>query len=177
MMKRLRAGDVDFVIGLVQETVAEDLANESFAATPYRIVARRGHRLLQKTRVTIDDLLAYEWVVATPGASRRACFERIFRGKLRPSATIETCSLPIIRHLLARSDRLTLMTSYELMHEDQSLAAVNSGPIDPSPHIGITTRAGWLPTQAHLDFIQLLRTHMTADSMLQDSDAAALLTA
>ena len=162
MMKRLRAGDVDFVIGLVQETVAEGLANEAFAQTPYKVVARRQHRLHQKDKITIDDLLGSEWVIATSGASRRACYERIFSGGPYPRAAIETCALAIIRRLLARSDRLTLMTSYELMHEDQSLAALAYGPIEPAPLIGITTRTGWLPTQTHLDFIDLLRRHMTA---------------
>jgi DNA-binding transcriptional LysR family regulator len=161
MLKRLRAGNVDFVIGLVQETTAEDLSNEALAKTPYTVVARRGHRLLRQGKVTIEDLLQYDWVVGTPGASRRACFERLFAGGRGPQASIATCALPVIRHLLARSDRLTLMTSYELMHEDDTLASVPFGPIDPAPAIGITMRANWLPTRLHLDFIDLLRKRMT----------------
>ena len=161
MLKRLRAGEVDFVIGLVQETTADDLCNEALAKTPYTVVARRGHRLLRQGKITIDDLLKYDWVVGTPGAARRACFERMFAAGSGPKASIATCSLPVIRHLLARSDRLTLMTSYELMHEDGALVPVPFGPIEPSPAIGITTRTGWLPTQIHLDFIDLLRKCMT----------------
>jgi LysR family transcriptional regulator of gallate degradation len=157
MLQSLRAGEVDFVIGLVQETTADDLSNEALARTPYTVVARRGHRLLRKGNVTLDDLLEYEWVVGTHGASRRACFERLFAGGKGPKASIATCALPVIRHLLLRSDRLTLMTSYELMHEDGTLASVPFGPIEPAPAIGITMRAGWLPTQLHLDFIELLR--------------------
>ncbi|MES2987849.1 MAG: LysR family transcriptional regulator [Pseudomonadota bacterium] len=160
MLKSLRAGNVDFVLGLVQETTAADLVNQSLAKTPYTIVARRGHKLLRQGKVTVDDLLQYDWVVGTAGAARRACFERLFSGGPGPSASIATCSLPIIRHLLARSDRLTLMTSYELKHEDDTLAQVPFGPIEPAPSIGITLRAGWLPTKIHLDFIELLRKRM-----------------
>jgi LysR family transcriptional regulator of gallate degradation len=165
MLNRLRAGDVDFVIGLVQETLAEDLTNEALGETPYAIVARRGHKLLRQGRITVDDLLQYDWVVGTEGASRRACFERLFAGRVGPKASIATCVLPVIRHLLARSDRLTLMTSYELMHEDGALAPLPFGPIEPAPSIGITMRANWLPTQLHLDFIDLLRRNVASNAV------------
>jgi DNA-binding transcriptional LysR family regulator len=166
MLKRLRAGDVDFVIGLVQETTADDLSNEALAKTPYTVVARRGHDLTRKGRVTVADLLEYEWVVGNLGSSRRACVDRLFAGGRGPQASIATCSLPVIRHLLARSDRLTLMTSYELKTEDETLAAVDVGPIEPSPSIGVTMRADWLPTQLHHDFIDLLRKRMIDGEVL-----------
>ena len=67
----------------------------------------------------------------------------------------------MIRHLLKRSDRLTLMTSYELEHED-SLRALLYGPITPVPSLGITMRASWLPTRMHQDFINLIRAHVSA---------------
>lgn len=162
MLKRLRDGEVDFVIGLVQETKGEDLVNEALARTPYTIAARRGHRLVRQGAVTVEDLLRYDWVVGTPGSSRRGCFERLFRGGAAPQTSIATSALAVIRHLLLRSDRLALMTSYELMHESE-LAALPFGPIEPAPAIGVTMRAGWLPTKLHQDFIDLLRRH-TADA-------------
>jgi DNA-binding transcriptional LysR family regulator len=159
MLERLRAGDVDFVIGLLPETPTPELVSQALARTPYSIVARCGHPLLRKGKVTIEDLRAYEWVVGTPGSSRRACFERLFGSQEMPQASIVTCALPIIRHLLARSERLTLMTSYELMHEDD-LAAIAFGPIASVPAIGITLRANWMPTRLHSDFIAMLHAHM-----------------
>lgn len=162
MLKRLRDGEVDFVIGLVQETKGEDLTNEALARTPYTVVARRGHPLARKGSVGVEDLLRYDWVVGTPGASRRACFERLFEGKVAPQTSIATSALPIVRHLLSRSDRLALMTSYELMHESE-LVSLPFGPIDPAPAIGVTMRSGWLPTKLHQGFIELLRRH-TADA-------------
>ncbi len=156
MLQSLRDGDVDFVIGLLPSTPSADLVSEALAETPYSIVARRGHALLSKGKVTVEDLRDYDWVVGTNGSSRRACFERLFAKSEAPQAPIATCALPIIRHLLARSDRLTLMTSYELMHEED-LAAISFGTIAPVPAIGITMRANWLPTQLHRDFIALLR--------------------
>ncbi|MGR4866570.1 LysR family transcriptional regulator [Caulobacter sp. LARHSG274] len=162
MLKRLRDGEVDFVIGLVQETKGEDLTNEALARTPYMVVARRGHPLARKGGVDVEDLLRYDWVVGTPGASRRACFERLFQGRDAPKTSIATSALPIVRHLLSRSDRLALMTTYELMHESE-LVSLPFGPIEPAPAIGVTMRSDWLPTKLHQSFIDLLRRH-TADA-------------
>lgn len=160
MTKRLRAGDVDLVIGLLQDGVPADLANEVLANTPYEIVARRGHPLARKGKVTVEDLNAYDWVVGTAGSSRRNCFDNLFAGRPAPNAPIATCVLPVIRNLLLASDRLTLMTTYELNHEGRALAPIQFGTILPVPAIGITKRANWLPTPLHEAFIDLLRAHV-----------------
>ena len=158
MKQRLRLGDVDFVIGLQQEVGAADLAFDGFGHTPYCVVGRAGHPLAAKRDISLDDLLAYDWVVGTPGSTRRACFDRMFDSRRRPPATISTCVLTVIRALLARSDRLTLMTSFEVANEAR-LAAIPFGLTSPAPAIGVTTRAGWLPTRLHAEFIDMVRRH------------------
>jgi LysR family transcriptional regulator, regulator for genes of the gallate degradation pathway len=100
-------------------------------------------------------------VVGTPGACRRVCFDTLFAGRPRSIARVETSSLPTIRLVLSRSDCLTLFTSYELMYEDDALAAVPYGPIEPVPSIGVTTRVDWLPTQLQVNFLRLIRKQMT----------------
>jgi LysR family transcriptional regulator of gallate degradation len=162
MLKSLRGGDVDFVIGLLRDPVPEDLIEEPLAEAPYAIVARQGHPLFGKRKVTLDDLSVYDWVVGTPGACRRVCFDALFAGRRKPQARVETSSLPTIRLVLARSDCLTLHTSYELMYEDDALAAVPYGPIEPIPSIGVTMRSDWLPTQLQVNFLSLIRKRMTA---------------
>jgi LysR family transcriptional regulator of gallate degradation len=156
MLKSLRNGDIDFVVGLLPEDGADDLVSEAFAQTPYSVVGRRRHPLARKGQVSLEDMLAYDWVVGTLGSSRRACFDGMFETRRGPRASIATCALPVIRHLLAGSDRLTLMTTYELAHEEM-LTAIPFGPITPIPAIGVTTRAGWLPTSLHADFIEIVR--------------------
>ncbi len=159
MLKSLRAGDVDIVVGLLPDALDVDLVSEAVAQTPYSIVARRGHPLLRKGQITTADLLSYEWVVGNEGASRRACFEQMFAGGVRPRVPITTCAFPVIRHLLAQSDRLTLMTSYELVHEGDNLHALPFGAIDPVPTIGIMMRSNWMPTSLHTNFIRIMRWH------------------
>ncbi|WP_206241915.1 LysR family transcriptional regulator [Novosphingobium terrae] len=164
MMKRLRSGDVDLVIGLAQETSGADLAHEFLAETPWLVVARRGHPLTRAAMVTLEDLARYDWVVGAEGSSRRACFDALFRGAARPKAPIATSSISVIRPLLSGSGRLTLMTSYELTHQDGTLAALPFRSISPVPAIGITMRADWLPTALHRDFLDLLRARVTAST-------------
>lgn len=156
MIRYLRSGDVDVVIGLLRDCVAADLKHQALAATPYVVVARHGHPLNQKARVTLDDLADYEWIIGTPGAARRIRYDKLFEGRRPPLARIATCSLPTVRLLLSQSDRLTLLTSYELLYEEDALAAVPFGPIEPVPYIGLMTRENWLPTQLQANFMELI---------------------
>lgn len=160
MLRRLRAGDVDMLIGLVQQTPTPGLAYESLAKTPYEIVARPDHPLAGRSQISHADLREYEWILGAEGSSRRQCFDLLFAGTPPPMAPITTSSLPIIQELLDHSDRLTVMTSYETKRERSRLVTLPFGPLEPSPAIGMTTRAGWLPTRLHSDFMSLLRDGM-----------------
>jgi len=132
VLRYLRSGDVDVVIGLLRSPDSTELVHDVLAETPYVVVGRRDHRLARRNQVTLEELAEYDWVIGTPGASRRTQFDTMFAGRTRPHAQIATCSLPIIRLVLAQSNRLTLLTSYELMYEDDALAAVPFGPIEPA---------------------------------------------
>lgn len=165
LLKELRAGDVDVVIGLLRDQRSDGLLHRPLAETPYVIVGRHDHPLTQKKHVTLDDLAAFDWVVGTPGSNRRIRFDRLFAGRRRPRARIETSSLPTMRLLLTQSDRLTLLTSYELMYEEDMLAAVPFGPIEPVPCLGLTTRENWLPTQLQTSFIELVQKRIVGSLM------------
>jgi LysR family transcriptional regulator of gallate degradation len=166
MLKYLRTGDVDVVIGLVRESASDGLVHQKLADTPYVVVGRNGHPLLDKSTVTLEDLADYDWIVGTPGAARRLHFDKLFEGKRRPQARIATCSLPTVRLLLAQSNRLTLLTSYELLvHGDDALAAVPFGPMTPVPSLGLTMREGWLPTRLQSDFIDLINKRIVGSLM------------
>ncbi len=165
MLRYLRTGDVDVVVGLLRDPGTDDLVHQALAETPYVVVARHGHPLVQKNRVTIDDLAEYDWIVGTPGATRRIRFDKLFAGRRPPQARIATCSLPTIRLLLTHGNRLTLLTSYELIYEEDALTAVPFGPIEPVPSIGLTMRQNWLPTQLQSNFIDLIQKRIVGSLM------------
>ena len=166
MMRSLRCGDVDAVIGLLRDSESGDLVQEPLGETPYVVVARRYHPLVQQRRnITLDDLARYAWVIGTAAGGRRARFEKLFAGQRKPAARIEASSLPTIRLLLAQSDRLTLLTSYELMCEEDTLTSLPFGPIEPVPSFGLTMRENWLPTQRQASFIDLIRKRIARSLM------------
>ncbi len=160
MMARLREGSVDLVIGLIQETSGDDVSHQLLIETPYAIVARRHHPLTRMPAIDLESLARFDWVVGAEGSNRRACFDTLFAGHQRPATPIATSATTVIRHLLSGSDRLTLMTSYELSHHGQALARVPFAPITPAPALGVTSRKAWLPTPLHEDFTALLRAHV-----------------
>jgi LysR family transcriptional regulator, regulator for genes of the gallate degradation pathway len=166
MLRYLRTGDVDVVIGLLREPAPDDLVHQALAATPYVVVARHEHPLTRKANITLDDLSDYEWIIGTPRATRRIRFDKLFCGRRRPQARIATCSLPTIRLLLTQSDRLTLLTSYELIYEEDALTAVPFGPIEPVPTIGLTMRENWLPTRLQANFIDLIHSQIAGSLTL-----------
>jgi DNA-binding transcriptional LysR family regulator len=157
VLRYLRNGDVDLVIGLLQSPESTDLAHETLAVTPYVVVGRHDHPLMKKQEVTADDLAEFEWVVGTPGSNRRIQFERMFADRSRPASHVATCSLPIIRMLLSNSDRLTLLTSYELMYEEDALGSLPVKLKEPAPSIGLAFRQNWLPTQLQSSVIDLIK--------------------
>lgn len=162
LMKSLGNGDVDLVIGLLPERIDDDITAVPLAPTPYSIVARRGHPLLARSKVRHDDLVACDWVIGTEGSGRRACFDRLFVDGATPPARISTCAQTVLQHLLKSSDRLALMTEYEIEHGDDDLRPVPFDPIAPVPSIGIMMRTNWLPTRLHGDFVDIVRRRVRA---------------
>jgi DNA-binding transcriptional LysR family regulator len=163
MIRSLRTGDVDFVVGLIPAESQPDIESLPMARTPFSVVAREGHPLVRAGRVTRADLAACDWLVGGPGSRRRAAFDRIFANSPGPRAQIATSAVPVIRQMLLSSDRLTLMTSYEMRFEGRGLAVVPFGPLDERPMIGVTMRADWMPTRHHSVMIDLLQssTHVS----------------
>lgn len=172
MIRSLRTGDVDFIVGLIPADAQPDLESVPLARTPFSVVARESHPLIRAGRVTRSDLAACDWLVGGPGSRRRACFERIFADGPQPRAPIATSAVPVIRQMLLASDRLTLMTSYEMRFEGRGLGVVPFGPLDERPMIGVTMRANWLPTRRHALLIDLLR--QSVPSLQAGTDPATI---
>jgi DNA-binding transcriptional LysR family regulator len=160
VINSLRSGDVDLVVGLLPDNADEDLNFEPLARTPYAVAVRRGHPLLRAGSVNMDMLRNGDWIAGTKGSSRRAQFDRLFAGS-PPRSRVTTGSPPIIRAMLEQSDRMTLMTTYELENEP-TMRAIKIGEQLDCPSIGIITRKNWEPTAAHRSFCNLLRCHVSS---------------
>ena len=162
LLEKLRAGSIDFIVGMVKSPPpADDVVEEVLAPDPYIIAARRGHPLEGKRALTHDDLARFEWVMPGPLTARRSIYEHLFSGgAASPRTCIETYSLIILLLLLAESDRMTILTESQILL-DQSLGN-NLSKIDycvpqSDAHIGVTTRKQWIPSDIQRTFLDFLR--------------------
>lgn len=161
LLNDLRAGKLDLLFGVLRRPDwASDVKEELLFANNYVVVARRGHPLSRSRRPRLRDLGRYDWIMPGPMTPRQQALHRAM-GSLpgAPKISIETTSLPIYRTILATTDRLTLMSSFEAQLNDD--AALTVLPFH-SPHLrrcdGIATRVSWQPTRMHLQFLDMLRT-------------------
>jgi LysR family transcriptional regulator of gallate degradation len=161
LLNDLRAGKLDLLFGVLRRPDwATDVKEELLFANHYVVVARKGHPLSRSRRPRLRDLGGYDWIMPGPMTPRQQALHRAM-GSLpgAPKISIETTSLPIYRTILATTDRLTLMSSFEARLNDD--AALTVLPFR-SPHLhrcdGIATRVSWEPTRTHLQFLDMLRT-------------------
>lgn len=159
---KLQGGAIDFLVGLLKNPPPfDDLKEEALGLDPYLIATARTHPLASKSEVSLGDLRAFEWIAPRPTAQRRNAFGDIFRDGALPRYSVETHSLLTILYLLARGQRIALLTRSELAIDQRlgnQLVALNFA-VDKSPaSLGVTTRLNWEPTNLQRTFLSYLRT-------------------
>jgi DNA-binding transcriptional LysR family regulator len=164
LIRLLRSGALDMVVGALREPLHDDLITEGFFDDPYVIVCRKDHPLTGLRSTKPRDLAAYDWILPTSGLPRRVAVERmITEWHLQPRGRIETTSLSTIVAFVAESDRLSLLS--------QAFFPVGGGPgplvvLDlpvpqPPRQVGLTTRSDWLATDFQNEFVSALRSVCT----------------
>jgi LysR family transcriptional regulator of gallate degradation len=159
LVERLRAGEVDLVVGDIEET-GHDLVKERLVRTPYFIFGRPGHPLSRSETATLDQLIAYDWVGGTPGSVREAAREALFAGMAPPQAGFAASEGAIVGHFVAGSDRLALMTEHESRCGGLALAKLPFSPIEAGLGIDVVRRVDRPPSQLHVELVELLRAHL-----------------
>jgi DNA-binding transcriptional LysR family regulator len=112
LMPSLLAGDLDMVLGrLPAEGRSRALVYEEFYNEPICVVARRGHPLTRKRRLTLKELANAAWLLPLPETALRRQIERAFveAGAALPRNVIESVSILTNRVLLRKSDCVGVM--------------------------------------------------------------------
>lgn len=162
LLHGLRHGDFDLLIGALRVPVpVDDVVQEPLFDDPLTVVARIGHPLVGRKRISLRELAPYPWVVPRPGTPTREHFE-VIRKKIGAGASvglIESSSLVLIRGLLVESDRLTLISTHQIRHEQHMglLAPLPVEMVGINRPIGLTLRRDWHPTATQRRFLDLLR--------------------
>lgn len=157
----LRDGDLDLLIGALRPTLSlQDVEQAPLFADRPVVIGRAGHTLCGRADAQAR-LAEFPWVVAPVGTPLRTQWEAMFRalGVPPPRVPIECGSVITIRELLRGGDFLTLLSPDQLSVELAAgiVAEVCAAPGELRRVIGITTRAGWRPTESQARFLSILR--------------------
>ncbi|XPF94806.1 LysR family transcriptional regulator [Colwellia sp. RE-S-Sl-9] len=162
MESSLRSGDIDLIIGAVRTMdKSNDIKTEILLEDKLSIVARKHHPLMNKSKVTLNDLNEYGWILPefhTP-AGKLFIETMNSHGCSLPDQAIHTSSLSMIRGLLISSDRVALLSKHQIFYDEHSdlLDVLPVKMDDTYRSIGITMRKHTEPSPAAQLFLNKLR--------------------
>ncbi|MCD0503784.1 LysR substrate-binding domain-containing protein [Bordetella petrii] len=104
----LAAGELDCVVGWLDESIAAELGMDMIHAEPLwsgrmQVFASAGHPLARRRQVRIADLVSCPWVVPHPSSRTYAAFQRLFlnNGLVAPRARVVCPSIHSGMHMVA----------------------------------------------------------------------------
>ena len=112
LVQRLRAGDLDIVVGRILDTdAATELNFEPVTDEPHSVLVRAGHPLLASSGLQLEELARQGWILPPAGSILRDRLIALFlsRALALPTETVETMALPAIASLLMGSDMLVAL--------------------------------------------------------------------
>lgn len=112
LVQRLRAGELDLVVGRVLDTeAAAELNFEPITDEPHSLIVRAGHPLLGRAGLGLPELVKQGWILPPAGSILRDRLTTMFlsQGLEPPAETVETLALPVIANLLVGSDMVVAL--------------------------------------------------------------------
>lgn len=162
LLRQLRYGELDVLIGALRTPLpAEDVVQETLFDDSLAVMARPGHPLASRPGLSLEDTLGYPWIAGPKDTPAGAyLFRTLGIGEMdRTPVSVVTSSMVLVRGLLTRGDYLALLSPRQAAVEiAQGLMVPLELPLPGSARkIGLTTRAGWMPTPTQARFLDLLR--------------------
>ena len=115
VLSAVRIGEIDFAICLVPERPRDDALHfENLLADRLIPAVRVNHPLFGARKLTLGDLVAYDWVIYRRTRTGWDIFEQTFltNGYDPPRSTIECTSFACALALVGNSDAITLVPSH-----------------------------------------------------------------
>jgi DNA-binding transcriptional LysR family regulator len=162
LIPALRAGDLDLVIGRLSErpealTLKQEVLTADFAC----VVVRRHHPLTRRKRLTLAELIEWEWILPPPETNMRKQIDIAFleEGLDPPTHAVDSVSLLTNRQLLLTADYLGVFPA-QVARQEAALGGIVILPVTlraTAGRIGITTRANARLSPAAEVFLETLR--------------------
>jgi len=162
LLHQLRQADIDLIVGALRPALpGADLQQETLFLDRLAVVARAAHPLAQRPRLGWKDLRDAAWIMPMPNTPAQVAFEQALRvaGIPIPADALRVNSALMMQALLARSDRLALMSPRHLQDEIRAGLLVELPvPVRHEPRmIGLVRRSDHLPTPAAQALLDALR--------------------
>ncbi len=112
LVERLRAGELDIVIGRILDPGAvAELNFEPLSDEPHSLIARAGHPWAARRDLSIAEVAQARWLLPPAGSILRERLVALFmaHGVEQPVDVIETMALPVIPELLLGSDAVVAL--------------------------------------------------------------------
>jgi len=112
LIQRLRAGELDIVIGRVLDSEsAAELSFEAVTDEPHSVILRPGHPLLERDDLRLADLAQQSWILPPSGSILRDRLTALFlsAGLDQPIESVETLAMPVTTSLLMGSDMIAAL--------------------------------------------------------------------
>lgn len=115
----LMSGRIDFIVGALRAFSSDTFDMRPLVADSAALIARAGHPLARRKKLSLRDLDGYPWVLSRAGTPLRDSIEQFFRDSHWPAPrpAVETGDLALLRGLLVGSDMLTVISAHQLQHE------------------------------------------------------------
>ncbi len=109
LAEALLARSSDFYIGRLPDGVdARAVQMEEIGSEPVSLIVRSGHPLTRAEKITIDECLAYDWVMQKPGGLLRRTAEAylLHRGYAPPARILSTSSLLLTLAIVSQTSAI-----------------------------------------------------------------------
>ncbi|WP_164852795.1 LysR family transcriptional regulator [Novosphingobium umbonatum] len=166
LLTLLLTGEVDLLFGSSNLPRPEGIVWNVLHNAAYVVVGAKGHPLAGRTDIGLDELAAYQWVVAAEDTLRHNAFQAIFDGQVPPRVALICSAPPLAAQVLAQSDNLGLMTSYELAGRLDKLCAILPLGSDDVMELAVAHRTGWQANPEQADLIERARLYFAGQIAL-----------
>lgn len=172
MVERLLDGQLDIVLGRILDTQnVPALTFEPISDEVHRVIVRRGHPLVSRTGLQLQELAQQPWIVPPAGSILRDRLTSLFlsEGLDPPGETVETLNLPLVVSLLASTDMLVALPE-ALVQRQLETGELVVLPFDLGLRMdvyGIITRRGHVLSTGAEVMLEALREAVAAERTQQ----------
>jgi DNA-binding transcriptional LysR family regulator len=114
LLPSLNQGSLDILFTVLDETIkGRDLTWQLLFEDHFVLVTNRNHPLMKLDKITLQDLVAYQWVLLQDASSLwNSIEERAERTGLKPKADIESNSVMFVRRMASTTDCIGVLPSH-----------------------------------------------------------------